>query len=362
MGGTRSGLMPLGLMCFLVCSAQVVLAHIDAVRVSLSQLFLSSDVVVIARIEGISDRSFLLDNRPKVDTVVSARVSYQYKGRNLSDIEFFQDAHGHAHYVPGDLAVLFLNTLGDGHPLHGVGSAAGVDFVSSQASNTAHRINPGELADYQWVLAAYAESANLIGSSNEQRLQRVKQTMLRMLGSNSKEITESALLDWENMGGELQLDQEEIAYLLALTRDPASPVNLRVAILHSMSRKQLVDETAWIYLFEHEVNENLLRVIMSTHGIENRAFMPYIVAQLDNSSDEVVEGAARALGHPAYKGAEAALKPLLHEENQRLNYAAVYALAGINSAQARQILLDAEADHPNPKVRRLISARLKVFS
>ena len=85
-----------------------------------------------------------------------------------------------------------------------------------------------------------------------------------------------------------------------------------------------------------------------------------ILGLLDSPSDQLVEGAARALGHPIYKGAEPALESLLNRQSQRLNYAAVHALVGIDSEQATRILLDAEANHPNPKVRRLISARVNL--
>jgi hypothetical protein len=118
--------------------------------------------------------------------------------------------------------------------------------------------------------------------------------------------------------------------------------------------------TAWIYLFENESNEEMLSVVRSTQGNESRVFMPYIVPLLDSPSDQLVEGAARALGHPIYKGAEPALESLLNRQSQRLNYAAVHALVGIDSEQASRILLDAEANHPNPKVRRLISARVNL--
>lgn len=334
----------------------------DAARVSLSQLFLISDMVIIARIEAVTERSFSLDNKPTVYAVVSARVSSQYKGSALKAVEFFQDAHGHAHYEPGDMAVVFLDELSAEHQLADVGSAAGVSFVSSQVRNTEHRIAPGELADYEWVLASYAEPTTGMIYPAAERSLRIKETLLRMLGSNSTNITESALLDWENIGSGIQLNKEELGYLLALTRDPARPVNLRLAILRSMSRQQLVDNTAWIYLFEHETDENLLPVVRSTQGNENKVFMPYLTRLLDNPHDEVVEGAARAMAHPAYSGAESEIERLLKRKSQRLNYAAVYALVGINSEQARKILLDAEANHPNPKVRRMVSARMNVLS
>jgi len=82
---------------------------------------------------------------------------------------------------------------------------------------------------------------------------------------------------------------------------------------------------------------------------------------LDHPSGSLTEGAARALGHPAYAGAEPSLKPLLNSDNQRLNYAAVSALLGINSLEARALLQDAAANHPNAKVRRMISAHHSII-
>jgi hypothetical protein len=60
--------------------------------------------------------------------------------------------------------------------------------------------------------------------------------------------------------------------------------------------------------------------------------------------------------------AEPSLKPLLNSDNLRLNYAAVSALLGINSQEARALLQDAAASHPNAKVRRMISAHMNVES
>jgi HEAT repeat protein len=95
-------------------------------------------------------------------------------------------------------------------------------------------------------------------------------------------------------------------------------------------------------------------------GHENRGFMDPLVALLGHPSNSLVEAAARALGHPTYAGAETSLKPLLESENQRLNYAAVYGLIGINSPRSRMILSEAAENHPNAKVRRMISALLSV--
>jgi HEAT repeat protein len=53
---------------------------------------------------------------------------------------------------------------------------------------------------------------------------------------------------------------------------------------------------------------------------------------------------------------------LLDSDNLRLNYAAVSALLGINSEQARLLLEEAAASHPNAKVRRMIFARINVVS
>jgi HEAT repeat protein len=183
-----------------------------------------------------------------------------------------------------------------------------------------------------------------------------------MLASQSQDMTESALLDWEYIGHGFQLNDGEVGQLLALTRDPEKPINLRLAILRAMSRRSLASEEAWAYLFKHEENENLLQVLKSTQGYESRAFMDCIITLLDHPSGSLAEGAARALGHPAYAGAEPSLKPLLNSENLRLNYAAVWALLGINSQQARDVLQNAAANHPNAKVRRMISARMNVVT
>jgi hypothetical protein len=355
-------LAPVGAFLLLLFPAQFAFSHMDAPRVSLSQLFLSADVVTIAHIERVAERRFTLNDKPTVKEVVSARVYAQYKGDALEYVDFFQDAHGHAHYVAGDMAVLFLDVLASDHRLSERGSAAGVGFVSRQVRNTEHRIQPTALGDYEWILSAYAALDAEDGFTVEHRTRLLKDILLRTLGSDSPDLVESGLLDWNHAGDGLELTKDEIAGLLALTHDPARPINLRLAILRTMHRKQLVDETAWLYLLRNETGDNLLATIRSTVGHESKSFTPYLVRLLDNPSETIVEAAARSLGHPVYAGAETALESLLDRQNQRLNYAAVYALVGLDSDSARQILLDAETNHPNPKVRRLISARLSTLA
>lgn len=355
-------LAPVGALLVLLCATPITVAHLDAARVSVSQLFLDADVVIIARIDAVAERRFILEDKPTVNDVVSATVLSQYKGRDLDTVEFFQDAHGHAHYAPGDTAVVFLTELTGAHRLKQRGLAAGVGFVSDQVRNTEHRVQSTELPDYDWILGAYADLAGNTSYTVEQRASRVKAILLRLLGSNAPDLVESGLLDWENAGSGIELAQDEVSRLLALTRDAARPVDLRLALLRAMSRKGLADDSAWIYLLQNESPENMLSVMRATEGHERKAFLPYIARGLTNPSDSLAEAAARALGHPTYAGAESALATLLEKPSQRLNYAAVHALVGIHSDEAKKILLDAEANHPNPKVRRMISARLSALS
>lgn len=346
----------------LLCIMHQPLAHMDAARVSLSQLFLTADLVAIAHIESVEERSFSDDKRSTRYEVVTASVLSQYKGQAVSSLEFFQDAHGHAYYQAGDTAALFLTRMNEAHQLHAIGKTGGVRYTSQQVRNTEHRVSPADLEDYDWILSAYAEPPTAGDSGMEQQSQKIKQVILRMLASNSRDMTESGLLDWENMGQGFHLNDDEAGQLLALTRDAEKPINLRLAILRAMSRRNLANEEAWAYLFKHEEKENLLQVLRSTQGYESRDFMGYITALLDDPSGSLAEGAARALGHPVYAGAEPSLKPLLNSQNLRLNYAAASALLGINSPQARDFLRDAAANHPNAKVRRMISAHMNVVS
>lgn len=358
MRDTACRLLAVGAILLLFVPVWKASAHLDAQRASLSQLFLSADVVVIARIDKVAERRFVLNEASTSEQVVSARILDIYKGSAPQFVDFFQDGHGHAHYVVGDTALLFLETFTTNADYAEIGSAAGVELVSRQVRNTEHRIQPGELPDYDWILSTYATLGGSTGISAEDRARQLKEILLRMLGSSSAELVESGLLDWEHAGNHIELTTGELAELLALTRDPARPVNLRLATLRTMYRKQLVSDSAWVYLFQHEPDDNITSVIRSTEGYESTMFMPYLIGLLNNRTDMIVEAAARALGHPAYAGAEVALESLLQRQSQRLNYAAVYGLVGLNSDKARGILLDAETNHPNPKVRRIISARM----
>jgi hypothetical protein len=350
----------LGAALLVVWGAQKSFAHMDAVRLSLSQLYLSADMVVIARIESVEERNFSNNDSPVLYDVVTASISAQYKGEQLSRIEFFQDAHGQANYRSGDTAALFLQTVDDKHYLYDIGKVGGISYVSHQVGNTEHRISPRDIEDYQWVLNAFAEPPKAGASGAEQQSRKIKEILVRTLASNSQDMVESALLDWENIGHGIPLNDGDIKQMLTLTRDASKPLHLRLAILRMMSRRGLVSNDAWAYLFKHEDNENLLLVLKSTQGHESKDFMLDIVSLLNHPPDYIVEGAARALANPVYSGAEDSLKPLLESENLRLNYAAVSALLGINSQRAKALLQYAATNHPNAKVRRMISARLNL--
>jgi hypothetical protein len=352
---------PLAAFILAVTMAQSI-AHIDAVRVSLSQLFLTAELVAIVRIESLEERSFALGETTTRHEVVTASVLSQYKGEPLPRVEFFQDAHGHAYYQSGDLAAIFLQHLSTKHPLYGIGQGGGIKFVSNQVRNSEHRIAPEDLEDYAWVLASYANPSTPASSGIDEQTEKIKQTIFRMMASNSPDMIESALLDWETTGNRFPLNEADIAFLLALTNDPEKPISLRLALLRAMSRRNLTSDEAWTELFDYEDEGDLLQILKATHGHEHRKLMSPLVTMLDHPSGDVAEGAARALGHPTYAGAEPALAPLLNSDNLRLNYAAISALLGINSDQARLLLESAATNHPNAKVRRLITARLNLVS
>ncbi len=349
-----------GAALFLLSSLPVS-AHMDAARVSLSQLFLAADLVAIARIESVAERDFKGENGPTVYEVVVARVASRYKGEAPATIEFFQDGHGHAYYRPGDTAALFLQALGPEHALHGIGQSGGIRYVSHQVTNTAHRLTAADVADYDWVLRAYGALPAAAAMEPELQTLKIKQILLRMLSADSPDMVESGLLDWNNSGRVIELDAQDVALIVSLTHDPARPMNLRLALLRTLTRRGMANAGDWLYLFDQDDSSNLQLVLKATRGYENRQFSPAIVSLLKHPSGDVVEDATRALGHPVYAGAEVSLVPLLYGDNLRLSYAAIAALIGISSREAMQILGDAEGDHSNVKVRRMVAARLAVI-
>ena len=349
-----------GAVLVLVCMAQSTYSHIDAPRTPLSQLFLSADFAAIVQVETVLKRRFVDGENIATYEVVTATTSNHYKGQPHDHIEFFQYAHGHADFQPGDTVVLFLQVLNEQHQLYKIGNAGNIHYVSHQVRNTEHRLKPADLVDYKWVLQAYATPPDP-GDLNVAQ-SRLRQIMLRMLQSDSPKLTESALLDWSTAGNGIQLSHDDVDVLLRQVRDPRKPIGLRLALLREMSRRELAGKEGWVYLLESESDENLLFVLRSMEGHENRVLMEPLEALLGHPSNSLVEAAARALGHPVYAGAEASLNALLESENQRLNYAAVSGLMGINSPHARMILSDAAESHPNAKVRRMISARLSLLA
>lgn len=335
-------------------------AHIDAPRISLTQLFMAADLVAIARVDSVEMRSFAEageEGKEMRYEVVTASVSDQYKGEFGQQIEFFQYAHGHAFYRAGDRAVLFLQALGPEHQLSAIGRIGDIHYVSHQVRSTEHRLTESEMADYRWVLQSYADLA--ASKEPDTGLETVSGILLRMLQSDSPALMESALLDWSAAGPGIAFGDADIAGLERVVRDTTKPVGLRLALLRELNRRGRSDGTVWVWLLANESDDNLSIVLAALQNYENIQLREPLLAMLDGSSPQVTEGAARALGHPVYLGAEQPLHRLLLSDDQRLSYAAVQGLAGIDSPRSRAMLAEAAERHPNPRVRRMISARLK---
>lgn len=333
-------------------------AHVDAVRVSLAQLFLQADAVVLARIDAVGDQDMGEDGRRVLLEVVTATVVEQFKGQASGQVDLFLDAHGPARYRSGDTAVLFLERPGSQHPLAGYVQQGKLDYLSQQLRNTEHIVDAAALSDYRWVLGNY--SAALDNSNPPGARNSTESILLRMLESTSPALIESALIDWQNTGAGLQFNDRQLQRLIAITQDEARPINHRLAILKTLASHDLVGPEAWDALIAQSTGAELVAVVRSTRGYESRHFAPALQALVASSSEPLAEAAARALGHPDYTGSEAAVGALLERRSQRLNYAAVAALAGINSQSSLAILQEAGKHHPDARVRRLIDARLAV--
>ena len=334
-------------------------AHIDAVRLSLAQLFLRADAVALARIDAVSDRNLGDDGHQALLEVVTATVVEQFKGEDTTPrVDFFLDAHGPAHYSAGDTVVLFLETPDPQHPLARYVTIGKLDYLSHQVRNTEHIVDESSLSDYRWVLGKYSDA--LADGEPAGAPDSAEAILMRMLGSASPALVESALIDWQNAGAGLRFDKRDIQRLVAMTREDARPINLRLAILRILASQQLVGPEAWDPLFTQTAEADLVPVVRSTRGYESRHFAPTLRELLTSPREPLAEAAARALGHPIYTGSEAAVGTLLESDSQRLNYAAVAALAGMKSERSLAILQKAAKDHPNERVRRLIDARLGV--
>jgi hypothetical protein len=220
------------------------------------------------------------------------------------------------------------------------------------------------LADYRWVLGQYALSDNgsaaaapagaMVTAPSE--TPGVEPVLMRMLESDAPALLESALIDWQSTG--VRFGAAEVERLIDVTRTPGKPINLRLSILRMLAGQKLVGPTAWDPLFDGSRGKDLTAVTRSTRGFEHKHFQPRLQGFLYGADDALVEVAARALGHPVYAGSETALDALLERSDLRLNYAAVAGLVGIQSPRGRAILQREALEHPNPKVRRQIKARL----
>ena len=357
--------------------------HIDATRVSLSQLFLQADVVLLARIQGAGDREVSRGEGSAVTELVSASVIETFKGEAGEKVSVFLDAHGPAHYSPGDTAVLFLEEPWAEHPLADAVAAGEIDFFSRQVRTTEHRVNPENEADYRWVLGHYAAhwqrhqacvvdgsaSADVFGSGSGTSAASLDpepvspvaldDLLLRMLTSNDPSLVDSALLDWRNAGAAVSFGPGEVEQLLVVVHDPAGALNLRLSILRAMASQALVGPAAWDDLFAAADRGDEIAVIRSTHGFEDRHFQPLLHRFLSGNDPGVAAVAARALGHPSYAGSEVELEKALDGDNLQLSYAAIAGLTGIGSERSDAVLNRAREEHPNPRVRRMVTARLQ---
>lgn len=342
-------------------------SHIDAVRASLSQFYLQSDVVALARIDAVADRTVTLGEETVVFEVVTATVLEFFKGDPPVQVDIYPDAHGPPHYLAGDVAVLFLERPDLKHTLHKIAAQGDLDYISRQTRNSEHVLKDAWRDDYRWVLQQYArsdpidtgaaaETSGVSGVNAPAASAGVKRVLLRMLDSNAPALVESALIDWQTTG--VRFDAADVAQLVDITHAPGKPINLRLSILRTLASQGMVGAAAWDPLFTISSGRDLVAVVRSTQGFERRDFQHRLQGFLKSDDDALVEVAARALGHPTYSGSEDALSALLERPDLRLNYAAVAGLLGIHSSESSAILRREALEHPNKRVRRIIDAKL----
>ncbi len=321
-------------VCTLAVFAAHSRAHIDAVRESLSQLFLQSDVVVLARIDAVADRAVPDGEGSVVFEVVTATVIEPFKGDPPLQIHVYPDAHGPAHYRAGDTAALFLERPAAQHTLHKFVAKGELDYISRQVRNTEHVVTDAWLADYRWVLDQYARSGKSDAPAAGARQPMLRQPVLRQrrlsLGtlrgssacccacwspthrrwSNPHSSTgrppacaspRRAWSDWSASPG-LRINPSTSG-CLSCAPSPVRNWSGRLPGIRCLTRPGIAE---------------LVAVVRSTQGFEDRHFQPRLQGLLDRDDEALVEVAARALGHPAYAGSEPALGTLLDSVELRL--------------------------------------------
>jgi hypothetical protein len=155
---------------------------------------------------------------------------------------------------------------------------------------------------------------------------------------------------------EYEVGEEAIVFLLPLARSPElarhAGGTLRFVSLQEHDAKLVLTETSRAALV------SAVRAAGARPSPPVTAELARLVVGEDAAAAEV---AAAALGAPGHGAALPALAEALRSGTPRLRLAAVRGLGGIGSAEARAVLAEAAAGHPDAATRRRAEAELRVL-
>lgn len=336
------------------------LAHIEFGAKTLPLLVAGADVVARARIvdaRGVSPDPGSSLGRP----TVRAELLEVFKGdAQPGAVRFAQHGHGVATYENGEEVLLFLRRAEHSAELSGL-AGAGLAYVSVQEHDEKYLVGPKNAGPLFAAVRTYVQAPGI--PEPELRLEALRQATLVLLTSGDPRLFTSALLGLTLAEDVPLITSADLPTLEPLLDDPALAIGMRLALLVELERRGLTGGPArWLALLDNTDGAARTAVIRAAGRHPGPEIASALLALLDGPDAVAAREAAISLGWPGNRAAVAPLDAALTRGDRPLRLAAIRGLGRIGTPEARGVLAETAAAHPDPETRRRARAEVALLS
>jgi hypothetical protein len=350
-----------GLLCALVSALQIAApaaAHLVVGTKTLRALCGEAEVVVRARISGRSEASIGDDGKRR--PVVDAQILETLKGAPAGEsIRFVQHGHGVAPFETGDEALVFLHSLHRSPELRALSGRDDVVWVSLQEQADSY---PATEADTELIRAVRDFVAAGRLPTRAERSESLRRATLRQLASSDARVAGSAVRDLVAAEHDPVIRAADLPAIEAVLMNASTPIGVRIGVLSELERRNLLDTRVhWVRLLRTTQGSERRSVIRAAGMRPTPEVNGALVEILAADDIEAAKTAAVALGTPGNRAAVAPLGAALASDHSSLRLASIRGLGRIATPEARKLLAQAAASHPDPATRRRARAEVIVL-
>jgi hypothetical protein len=339
-------------------AASLASAHLVVGTKTLRALCGEAEVVVRARITGRGEASVGAEGKRR--PVVEAQILEKLKGSPGGEsIRFVQHGHGVATFETGDEALIFLQSLHRSPELRALSGRDDVVWVSLQEETDSYPATEDDRALIRAV-REFVAAGRL--PTRAERHETLRRATVFQLASPDARVASSALRDLVVAGSDPVILAGDIPAIEALLAKPSTPIGVRIGVLSELERRGLMDtRVRWVQLLR-TVQGADRRAVIRAAGLRPTPEVTEVLVEILTANDiEAASAAAVALGTPGNRAAVAPLGTALAGDHPSLRMASIRGLGRIATPEARKLLADAAASHPDPQTRRRARAEVSLL-